>query len=61
MKPVAKMNSMKPGKPGMTNKPKPPQGVKPVKRPTAMPIKTNKPKPRPTTKPIKPGTVKRGM
>jgi hypothetical protein len=54
MKPVAKMNSMKPGKQVQG-------GVKPVKRPTTMPIKTNKPKPRPTTKPIKPGTVKRGM
>ena len=68
MKPTDKMyrpsingikNQIKPVKPG--TKPKPPQGVKPVKRPTTMPIKTNKPKPRPTTKPIKPGTVKRGM
>ena len=54
MKPTDKMyrpsingikNQIKPVKPG--TKPKPPQGVKPVKRPT--------------TKPIKPGTVKRGM
>ena len=49
-------------KPVMTNKPMPNKpGIKPVKRPTTMPIKTNKPMPRPTTKPIKPGTIKRGM
>jgi hypothetical protein len=41
---------MKPGKPVMSSKPKPPQGVK---RPAATP---NRPgTPRPTTKPVKKG------
>jgi hypothetical protein len=49
MKPVTKMNSMKPGKQVQG-------GVKPGKRPTTMPIKPSKPqgsKPsKPTTKPV---------
>ena len=55
MKPVAKMNSMKPGKQVQS-------GAKPGKRPTTMPIKPSKPqgsKPgKPTTKPV---YNKRGM